>query len=621
MQGPTTFADNFWGENGLATLRNKVSQGERSSNNLHHFFVEFARLQAAYTEGLERCVRKYSEKVREDRTLQEFWSVTEDQIKTLATNLIRQTVFIKNKIVLPLQVMERDNSADHRESFNHAKKLLNHFSLLKYQTSKARGVYNSATKNYTETEAEVMKKSNPTKKLQRELAAAKKIQETAEDRYKQALKTVSSYHPVFIAQLQSVYSGIQETEVKRATTIYNLGLSFVDSFTNSKDFIKETLETVHEVSQRVDIDNDLSEWVEKNSKGKQQPAMPVFHPYEDPLKPPKPDPSVCRALSMEVDIPLVWTRNILVTDDKTFSGQLEDSATGAKSRTMKDDPAMSKSQPSSPRRLITELNTTSTSHKSPDRSQLSDEDFTPLEKSKSTPGLRRAHSLRNLALNLDSLLPLQRSDGTASAGSASPQLERQESPSIVSRKSIPRLKSPRIQTRDTGEPSPRKTLPRLRSLSKSPRGPTPDSALRSPSPDRSATLNSQVAMSERQPESAETNSNTLSRSSISKLIAKNSAKLLGKERGVCESLEELNSFLETWQASHPVSPRSPLEECDGITWVCALFDYQGEVRDELTFKQGDVVKLIRKDQSGWWFGESKGVSGIFPANYVEELGI
>lgn len=32
-----------------------------------------------------------------------------------------------------------------------------------------------------------------------------------------------------------------------------------------------------------------------------------------------------------------------------------------------------------------------------------------------------------------------------------------------------------------------------------------------------------------------------------------------------------------------------------------------------------MIHLLAKDESGWWSGECHGATGLFPANYVEEM--
>jgi len=50
----------------------------------------------------------------------------------------------------------------------------------------------------------------------------------------------------------------------------------------------------------------------------------------------------------------------------------------------------------------------------------------------------------------------------------------------------------------------------------------------------------------------------------------------------------------------------------------ALYDYDAENPDDLSFKEGDTINVIdSSDPSGWWEGEINGVSGFFPSNFCE----
>ncbi|XP_022535740.2 nostrin isoform X1 [Astyanax mexicanus] len=53
----------------------------------------------------------------------------------------------------------------------------------------------------------------------------------------------------------------------------------------------------------------------------------------------------------------------------------------------------------------------------------------------------------------------------------------------------------------------------------------------------------------------------------------------------------------------------------------ALYDYSSERTDELNIKEGDLLNILQKDDSGWWFGELNGERGHFPSTYIEELPI
>ncbi|XP_032415457.1 myosin IEb isoform X4 [Xiphophorus hellerii] len=58
-------------------------------------------------------------------------------------------------------------------------------------------------------------------------------------------------------------------------------------------------------------------------------------------------------------------------------------------------------------------------------------------------------------------------------------------------------------------------------------------------------------------------------------------------------------------------PRSP--QCK------ALYAYDAQDTDELSFNADDVIEILTEDPSGWWFGRLRGKEGMFPGNYVEKI--
>lgn len=51
----------------------------------------------------------------------------------------------------------------------------------------------------------------------------------------------------------------------------------------------------------------------------------------------------------------------------------------------------------------------------------------------------------------------------------------------------------------------------------------------------------------------------------------------------------------------------------------AMYDFQGEQEDELTFKEGDVINFISSIDDNWYKGELRGKQGIFQSDYVEKI--
>lgn len=51
--------------------------------------------------------------------------------------------------------------------------------------------------------------------------------------------------------------------------------------------------------------------------------------------------------------------------------------------------------------------------------------------------------------------------------------------------------------------------------------------------------------------------------------------------------------------------------------MIALYDYQAEKPDELSFYENQVIYVLKKNEDGWFEGVLDGMTGLFPGNYVE----
>ncbi|KAK6459487.1 uncharacterized protein RJT20DRAFT_147175 [Scheffersomyces xylosifermentans] len=49
----------------------------------------------------------------------------------------------------------------------------------------------------------------------------------------------------------------------------------------------------------------------------------------------------------------------------------------------------------------------------------------------------------------------------------------------------------------------------------------------------------------------------------------------------------------------------------------ALFNFEGQEDSDLSFKRGDIIKVLKKENN-WWTGEKDGKVGCFPGNYVND---
>ena len=53
--------------------------------------------------------------------------------------------------------------------------------------------------------------------------------------------------------------------------------------------------------------------------------------------------------------------------------------------------------------------------------------------------------------------------------------------------------------------------------------------------------------------------------------------------------------------------------------VEAIYEYEKDKDDELSFKAGSIIYVVKKNDDGWYEGILDGTLGLFPGNYAEVL--
>ena len=84
------------------------------------------------------------------------------------------------------------------------------------------------------------------------------------------------------------------------------------------------------------------------------------------------------------------------------------------------------------------------------------------------------------------------------------------------------------------------------------------------------------------------------------------------------STSSMSSIAAKKKPPPPPPPPKRLPSNQGI-WVTALYDFAGQGKGDLVFREGDRIKVVKKTDStdDWWEGELKGIQGSFPANYCQ----
>ena len=56
-----------------------------------------------------------------------------------------------------------------------------------------------------------------------------------------------------------------------------------------------------------------------------------------------------------------------------------------------------------------------------------------------------------------------------------------------------------------------------------------------------------------------------------------------------------------------------------INYNWKIYDYTKDKDDELSFMEGAIIYVIKKNDDGWYEGVCNRVTGLFPGNYVESI--
>lgn len=182
----------------------------------------------------------------------------------------------------------------------------------------------------------------------------------------------------------------------------------------------------------------------------------------------------------------------------------------------------------------------------------------------------------------------------------------------------PPAKPPRpSQTPSYGMPSPAiptSTKPRIPSTTMQPPGPPPYSEKASPMIPNYSNAGSpnQVYGGATPPSYGGTPLNGLSKSDYF------SQQQETARRASASSSVSAASIAAKKKKPPPPIPTKRLPSVQQAQYVVALFDYEGQAEGDLSFRDGDRIRIVKKTDSvdDWWDGEINGITGCFPANYV-----
>lgn len=95
-----------------------------------------------------------------------------------------------------------------------------------------------------------------------------------------------------------------------------------------------------------------------------------------------------------------------------------------------------------------------------------------------------------------------------------------------------------------------------------------------------------------------------------------------RQRNICKKIDILELFNSTSNIYTTKDTNEPLDVPTSYTtskFGTALYPFISENEKDLTFNQGDIVRVVDENPDGWWIGVhlSTGKKGFFPNNYFK----
>ena len=93
----------------------------------------------------------------------------------------------------------------------------------------------------------------------------------------------------------------------------------------------------------------------------------------------------------------------------------------------------------------------------------------------------------------------------------------------------------------------------------------------------------------------------------------------GRSRPINDAVHEPEAVKEPARRVHP-SLQLDDYDIDSCPLYISKFDFDSRTDDDLGFKRGDLMHVLKADDDGWWLAHSKdrGESGYIPSSYVVE---
>ncbi|CAH1787193.1 unnamed protein product [Owenia fusiformis] len=665
-------SDSFWEVHQYKRTVKRIDDASKLCNELTLMIQDRADIEKAYAKSLRNWSRVWNEKIEkgpEYGTTEAGWKGTLTEADRVAELHFEVKEKLVNDVIPQIKQWQKDHfhkqmmggSKESKEMDENFRKAQKPWAKKLEKVQKARKEYHNACKqeksaNIQENNAKGDSAISPDhlKKIQDKAEKARRDVESTHSKYEAALNDINSYNAKYMEDMTEVFDKCQEFEEKRLIFFKEMLFGIHKCLDiSSNPIYSQIYQDLHQNISHADFQKDLKFWSNNNGVGMAM-NWPVFEEYSPELQDISKKKKKDLSGGGDTGITLTGMSYHRKTDSNVSDPPTQNPLYNANSRNSTDDNsprdhqavnnmAQSQQAPPKPPRVSLgsydeaknpfgdddedEANTInlSTSSEGDDTNVV---DLKSVSEGGMTPGVVASegdhdHDMTLGAEAFSHSPPTTDSYATPSE-SPSGSLERSTSlpipeshdeqevttPVVTKQPEIPIILAPSSPVKQLEIPESPKAPPRSPKMQRAPLAPVSPSPKRSKPPPRPSRPPRPV-LKRKSSYDPELNPFGDDDDDDNGNITNTSNR---------QSNASPNPFGDDW-ADEPTTTRPDVTDNGAVgVPVRALYDYDGQEEDELTFRSGDVfTKLEDEDEQGWCKGRKDNTVGLYPANYAEEI--
>jgi len=261
--------------------KKKINEGKKAFDALAAFFAERAKIEEAYANSLEKLLKK-TEDVVEIGSVKVSWDVVCAELDKRSKLHHSLSAQFKNSVVGPIDNFIKEQQKKRKETLTDASKLIKDYRKMVSSIEKSQEKYNKTSQQKTALEAKI-EQAKTGGKADKQMSKLNKTQQKtskeitlSEAEYQDQINKLTSYQPEWESKVGTLYDALQDLEETRLEMVQHSLEKYVLGEKLGEDFVKESCAKMNEALGKINVTQDVLDWISENKTGTVPPSCPTF---------------------------------------------------------------------------------------------------------------------------------------------------------------------------------------------------------------------------------------------------------------------------------------------------------------------------------------------------------